>query len=116
MVPNYDKEQVYNSNIKKLFQWYNILHETKKLKFKEEVEEKEKKEHKKKISKTELKTKTKSTKQKTKVSTNQVPKKHRRQEKVGNQFLSYNSIMNKTIQLLILILVSICQFILMSKN
>ena len=27
-VPNYDKEQVYNSDIKKVFQWYNILHET----------------------------------------------------------------------------------------
>ncbi len=23
-VPNYDKEQVYNSDIKKLFQWYNL--------------------------------------------------------------------------------------------
>ena len=30
-VPNYDKEQVYNSDIKKLFQWYNILHDTKNL-------------------------------------------------------------------------------------
>ena len=30
-VPNYDKEQVYNSDIKKLFQWYNLLHKTKKL-------------------------------------------------------------------------------------
>ena len=33
-VPNYDKEQVYNSDIKKLFQWYNILHDTKNLKLK----------------------------------------------------------------------------------
>jgi hypothetical protein len=32
LVPNYDKEQVYNSDIRKLFQWYNILHETKKIK------------------------------------------------------------------------------------
>ena len=81
LVPNYDKEQVYNSDIKKLFQWYNILHETKKLKLKEKVEDKEKKEHKKKISKTELKTKTKSTKQKTKVITNQVPKKTQRTQR-----------------------------------
>jgi hypothetical protein len=35
-IPNYDKEQVYNSDIKKLFQWYNILHDTKNLKLKEE--------------------------------------------------------------------------------
>ena len=35
IVPNYDKEQVYNSDIKKLFQWYNILHNAKKLKLKE---------------------------------------------------------------------------------
>jgi len=36
LVPNYDKEQVYNSDIKKLFQWYNILHKTKNLKLKED--------------------------------------------------------------------------------
>ncbi len=35
LVPNYDKEQVYSSDIKKLFQWYNILHETENLKLKE---------------------------------------------------------------------------------
>tara|TARA_B110000438_G_C15636822_1_gene573479 strand:+ start:135 stop:584 length:450 start_codon:yes stop_codon:yes gene_type:complete len=35
LVPNFDKEQVYNSDIKKLFQWYNILHNAKKLKLKE---------------------------------------------------------------------------------
>ena len=38
-VPNFDKEQVYNSDIKKLFQWYNILHKTKKLKLKESKKE-----------------------------------------------------------------------------
>ncbi len=36
VLPNYDKEQVYNSDIKKLFQWYNLLHDAKKLKLKEE--------------------------------------------------------------------------------
>ena len=41
LVPNYDKEQVYNSDIKKLFQWYNILHETKNLKLKEDSSKKE---------------------------------------------------------------------------
>ena len=35
LVPDYDKDQVYNSDIKKLFQWYNILHNAKKLKLKE---------------------------------------------------------------------------------
>ena len=39
-VPNYDKEQVYNSDVKKLFQWYNILHKTKKLKLKKLDEKK----------------------------------------------------------------------------
>ena len=38
-VPNYDKEQVYNSDIKKLFQWYNLLHKTKKLKLKKSEKE-----------------------------------------------------------------------------
>ena len=28
LIPNYDQEQVYNSDIKKVFQWYNILYET----------------------------------------------------------------------------------------
>ena len=43
LVPNYDKEQVYNSDIKKVFQWYNILHNTDNL-IKEESKEEEKKE------------------------------------------------------------------------
>lgn len=38
-VPNYDKEQVYNSDIKKLFQWYNLLHKSKKLKLKKSEKE-----------------------------------------------------------------------------
>ena len=43
LVPNYDKEQVYNSDIKKVFQWYNILHDTDNL-IKEESKEEKKKE------------------------------------------------------------------------
>ena len=35
IISEYDKEQVYNSDIKKLFQWYNLLHDAKKLKLKE---------------------------------------------------------------------------------
>ena len=40
LVPNYDKEQVYNSDIKKVFQWYNILHDTDNLNKEESKEEK----------------------------------------------------------------------------
>ncbi|MEY4603425.1 MAG: hypothetical protein RIT43_717 [Bacteroidota bacterium] len=32
IIPNYDKERVYSSDIKKLFQWYNLLHSTGNLK------------------------------------------------------------------------------------
>lgn len=38
ILPDYDEERVYPSDIKKLFQWYNILHKSGKL---EEVEEEE---------------------------------------------------------------------------
>ena len=40
LVPNYDQEQVYNSDIKKVFQWYNILHDTDNLIKEESKEEK----------------------------------------------------------------------------
>ena len=40
LVPNYDQEQVYNSDIKKVFQWYNILHDTDNLITEESKEEK----------------------------------------------------------------------------
>jgi hypothetical protein len=40
-VPEYDEERVYNSDIKKVIQWYNQLHEHKMLDFTEEEEEKE---------------------------------------------------------------------------
>ena len=39
LIPNYDQEQVYNSDIKKVFQWYNILHETNNLTQEESNEE-----------------------------------------------------------------------------
>ena len=66
LVPNYDQDQVYNSDIKKVFQWYNILHDTDNL-IKEELKE-EKKESsddadiKKEDSKKEAKKKVKSKK------------------------------------------------------
>ncbi len=38
ILPDYDEERVYPSDIKKLFQWYNILHKCGKLEEKEEEE------------------------------------------------------------------------------
>ena len=38
-VPDYDKERVYVSDIKKVIQWYNILHEKDMLDFTEEEDE-----------------------------------------------------------------------------
>ncbi len=40
-VPDYDKERVYVSDIKKVIQWYNVLHEKDMLDFSEEEEKKE---------------------------------------------------------------------------
>ncbi len=39
ILPDYDKERVYISNMRKLFSWYNMLHETGNLKADEEVAE-----------------------------------------------------------------------------
>ena len=39
VLPNYDKDRVYNSDLKKLFQWFNLLIEKGLLKNKEEEEE-----------------------------------------------------------------------------
>lgn len=39
VVPDYDKERVYVSDIKKVIQWYNVLHEMDMLDFTEEVED-----------------------------------------------------------------------------
>tara|TARA_Y100001954_G_scaffold178674_1_gene190057 strand:- start:410 stop:898 length:489 start_codon:yes stop_codon:yes gene_type:complete len=63
LVPNYDQEQVYNSDIKKVFQWYNILHDTDNL-IKEESKEEKKEssadaDKKKEDSKEEIKNKKK---------------------------------------------------------
>tara|TARA_B100000900_G_C20563792_1_gene710096 strand:+ start:909 stop:1352 length:444 start_codon:yes stop_codon:yes gene_type:complete len=51
VLPNYDKEQVYNSDIKKLFQWYNLLHDAKKLKLKKEQKKEDSKKEKNSIKK-----------------------------------------------------------------
>ena len=37
VLPNYDQERVYISDIKKIFQWYNLLHKAGELKLKEET-------------------------------------------------------------------------------
>lgn len=39
LLPNYDQERVYPSDIKKIFQWYNLLHKSGNLKLEEAVEE-----------------------------------------------------------------------------
>ena len=39
ILPDYDKERVYISNIRKLIQWYNTLHATGQLKLKSEASE-----------------------------------------------------------------------------
>jgi len=44
VVPNYDKENVYVSDIKKVINWYNLLQERDLLSFEEEEKEEEKKE------------------------------------------------------------------------
>jgi hypothetical protein len=40
ILPNYDQERVYPSDVKKMFQWYNLLHKSGNLKVDEVVEEK----------------------------------------------------------------------------
>ena len=76
-VPNYDQEQVYNSDIKKLFQWYNILHDTKNLKLKKSENDKDEE----KVVKKDIKPKKVYTKQKPKITSNQVTKKVVRTQK-----------------------------------
>ena len=39
ILPNYDQERVYISDIKKIFQWYNLLHKSGNLKLAEVIEE-----------------------------------------------------------------------------
>ncbi len=39
-LPNYDSDKVYDSDVKKLFQWYNILHKTGLMVFDKESDEK----------------------------------------------------------------------------
>ncbi len=61
ILPDYDRERVYVSDIKKLVQWYNILLKYDLLKPEEEEQEEDKKEDDKEVSekKTEIKTKEK---------------------------------------------------------
>jgi hypothetical protein len=39
LLPNYDQERVYSSDVKKMFQWYNLLHKSGNLKMDEEATE-----------------------------------------------------------------------------
>jgi hypothetical protein len=78
ILPDYDKDRVYVSNMRKLFSWYNILQETGNLKLKEEGSEEKTEEKKikpsaeeKKAAKTTVKDTTKA-KAKTKSPTMKV--------------------------------------------
>jgi hypothetical protein len=51
VLPDYDRDRVYNSDLKKLFQWYNVLAENGLLVDEEEVEKEEKPKAKKKTKK-----------------------------------------------------------------
>lgn len=42
VLPNYDKERVYASDVKKVFQWYNLLHKADLLKIEEPAKEESK--------------------------------------------------------------------------
>lgn len=42
IMPNYDQERVYISDVKKIFQWYNLLHKADLIKFEEEKPKKAK--------------------------------------------------------------------------
>lgn len=56
-VPNYDQDKVYISDIKKIFQWYNLLLEKNMLTFEKEEQKKEKETETEKKSETKTKTK-----------------------------------------------------------
>ena len=58
VLPDYDRDRVYVSDIKKVINWYNILHKLELLNFdeEEEVKEEEKKEDKTEVKKTKPKT------------------------------------------------------------
>lgn len=58
VLPDYDEDRVYPSDIKKLFQWYNILHKAGILELEEEEEDAEAPESKQEAQKEELSEKT----------------------------------------------------------
>ncbi|MBN2276082.1 MAG: DUF5606 domain-containing protein [Bacteroidales bacterium] len=67
IMPDYDRDRVYVSDIKKMMSWYNILHEQNLLNFEEdEKESEEEKAEQKNVNDTEKAVKTKATKTKAK--------------------------------------------------
>lgn len=71
VLPNYDEDRVYPSDIKKLFQWYNLLHDTGAL----ESEEEEKADNPKEEAKKETSSKKETTKDSDKKETKKAPAK-----------------------------------------
>ena len=66
IIPEYDEERVFTSDIKKLFQWYNLLHGSNKLELKQKkTEEKEAAPKKEAATETETTAKKAPTKKKT---------------------------------------------------
>lgn len=74
ILPDYDQERVYSSDIKKLFQWYNLLHKSGNLKIEEEEKEEEKEKEKQKEGEKEPK-KTAPKKEKTEAAAKKTTKK-----------------------------------------
>ncbi len=73
ILPNYDQERVYPSDVKKMFQWYNLLHKSGNLVV--ETEEKEKKTTPKKEKATEETSDVSAEKKETKTTKKAAPKK-----------------------------------------
>lgn len=79
VLPDYDQDRVYVSDIKKVIQWYNLLHKFEMLNFEEEEEEKTGEENEKAEDKDKKKVKSEAKEEKPK--TEKKPKKEDKEEK-----------------------------------
>jgi len=79
-LPNYDQERVYNSDIKKLVQWYNILHKEGLLKEEKKTEKESKAKAKPKEKKNEKKVKKPANKKSAATNTNKTGAKDKKKD------------------------------------
>jgi len=79
-LPNYDQERVYNSDIKKLVQWYNILHKEGLLKEEKKTEKESKAKAKPKEKKNEKKVKKPANKKSAATKTNKTGAKDKKKD------------------------------------